>query len=295
MAKTKKRPEAKALPGTPGRPAPRAPTKRDLGIAEGEARASRILLKTDSKTLIRLPHGEALKIVFANALADGEGESSGAVGSMRFGKTYWLQEVLQEGFANGTWSRAFVHDVKKIDPQYEGKVCAGVDDYLARSAEFEAERVTVFHHPDFRLRPSLQDVCDVALLNAESGESVVVVADEVYKGTNGYGNWLQGPVELNTGKPAPALFPLFVREGTSQKISDLWSTQIPQQLPTELKVLSRTIAQFHLEGLAAEAACDHFRLTGKGEELLASLGRGEFVLFCQNQNWNRTVYVPDER
>jgi urease accessory protein UreE len=62
MAKTKTRPEPKALPRTSGRPAPRAPTERDLGIAEGEARASRILLKTDSKTIIRLPHGEALKI-----------------------------------------------------------------------------------------------------------------------------------------------------------------------------------------------------------------------------------------
>ncbi len=249
-------------------------------------------LLTAPKALARKKHAQALELVFAEAIAEHEGTVAGAVGIPRFGKTYWLKEVLARGFELGIWQAAFIHDIKKIEPQYDGKVASSAEDWLRRSSEFEGESRTVFHHPKWDEKPSLQDACAVGRVVAEEGMPIVVVADEVFNGTDGYRGWLPGPPDEN-GKPEPALYPWMMREGTSQCISTLWTTQIPQELPTQPRVLSSSVALFHLEGRAAEAACDHFRIAGDGVSLLKSLRKGEFVLFVRNREWDQTIYEPE--
>lgn len=273
MGKVHERGKTSGLQGKGGSAAPSAPT-------------------VQADRLNRAPQSAALKVVFANALLDKEGLASGAVGSMRFGKTYWLQRVLAHGFDLGVWARGFVHDAKKIVPQYEGPVLASADEWLEQVEKYEGDRVLVFNGGAWDKHPTGQEVCEVARAVADEGEAVVVVADEIYKLTNGWSQWLPGRDNPETGKPDPALFPAFMREGVSQKISALWSTQIPQTLPTECKVLSGTVALFHLEGLAADAACEHFRLGKEAPALLRSLERGQFLLFSQGQDWDRTIYGP---
>jgi hypothetical protein len=250
------------------------------------------LVLTAPKTIVRHKHAQALELVFAEALAEDEGLVAGAVGVPRFGKTYWLNEVLAHGFAVSTWRQAFIHDVKKRVPQYEGAVAANAADWIARWDAFKGQARTVFHSAQWDEKPSLQDVCAVARVVAEEDIPLVVVADEIYNGTDGYRNWLPGPPDEN-GKPEPALCPWMMREGTSQRISTLWTTQIPQELPTQARTLSSSVAMFHLEGLAADAGCEHFRLEGDGPAILKSLRKGEFVLFLRNREWNRVVYEPE--
>jgi len=271
---------------------------REVASAPKPARRASVgsatpLVRTESRTIQRAPRSRAIEIILADALADGEGFTFGAVGSPRFGKTYFTKELLTVAATKGLADYVLIHDVKKPGVlQYEGAPCASLDEFLGSGERYATERAIVFNGQDWRRQPTLQEVCEVALavheVAKEGGEGLVVVADEVFKGTNGFAQFTPGP-KVN-GEPSPALFPLFLREGTSQKISTCWTTQIPQQLPTECKVLTRCVAQFHLESLAADAASDKFRLDADGPAVLRTLQRGEFVLFCQGREWDRTIY-----
>lgn len=243
-------------------------------------------------TLKREPQEAALEIVFADALADNEGTVTGAVGSKRYGKTFWEMKVIDKALDLGVAEQVFIHDVKKSEPQYEGAPVASVDDWISRYDELSLEPVVVFHSGEIGSKPSLQDVCEVAREEAVDGKRVMVVADEVFKGTNGFGGWRLGPVDPSTKQPAPALFPENIREGTSQGTSTAFTTQRPQILPGECKDLPDTVAILHLEGLAADAACRHWRLEPAAfvRKLLTRLKRGEFLLYCDGMEWNRTIY-----
>jgi len=235
----------------------------------------------------RSPRARALEVIFEDAIADGEGFSVGCVGAPRFGKTYLLKEIIDAARTKGLADVVLIHDVKKAgQPQYEGATCGGLAEFMASGDRYDAERVVVFNGADWLKQPTLQEVCEVAMAVHDGGQSVLVVADEVYKATNGYGQFTPGPDD------AQPLFPLFLREGTSQRISTAWTTQIPQELPTACKVLTRAVAQFHLESLAADAATEKFRLNADGPAVLRSLQRGEFVLYCQGREWDRTIYQP---
>lgn len=248
--------------------------------------------RVQAGTIKRGTRAQAIEIILADAVADGEGFSFGAVGSPRYGKTHFLKAVLDAARTKGICERVLVHDTKKAGaPQYDGAPCASLDAFIASGARYDVEPVVVFNGPDWMHQPTVQEVCEVGVAVHDEGFAVAVVADEVLKATDGFQGWLKG-ADGADGRPAPALFPLFMREGGSQRISTLWTTQIPQELPRTCQVLTRAVAQFHLESLAADAATEKFRLDADGPRVLRTLRRGEFVLFCQGQEWNRTIYGP---
>ena len=249
-----------------------------------------ILVLTDSKTLARAPQSRAIELMLEESIRESMGFCVGAVGIPTYGKTYLMQKLLARSYEQGLWEIALIHDVKKAVPQYEGAPCASASAFLENAEAYENETSIVFHAATWDQKPPLQDVCEVGRAIAEGGKRIVVAADEVYKGTNGHQDWLKGPPV--DGVPQPALYPLFMREGTSQYISTPWTTQIPQQLPVECQSLSTAVAQFHLENLAADAATDKFRLDKDGPRVLRALQRGEFVLYLQGRDWDRTIYGP---
>lgn len=239
--------------------------------------------------LKHLTHRDAIEIILDDAIRDNEGTGLGCVGSPRYGKTFFLQRVHAAMLDRGVADIVFVHDAKAAVPQFDGVVVRDLADFQRYSATLApnvSPSVVVFHHPNMFSRPSLQDVAQVAAAAAESRFRVCVCADEVVKGTNGSRDWEK------PGNGRPALYPLIIREGGAQRISHTWGTQVPQQLPTECRVLTRSVACFHLEGLAADAACYHFRLGDEAPEVLRGLERGEFLLFCQGRDWDRTIYGP---
>ncbi len=271
---TRKESKAHARPARRTQPsAPRAPAQ---------------VPPTEGGGIRRAPVDRAIEIILADAIADGEGFSFGAVGAPRYGKTHLLKAVLDAARTKGVVDRAFIHDVKKAGAiQYDGTRVTSLEQFMANAATLDNEPSIVFNGDDWLAQVPLQDVCEVAkAVHDEDGTPVIVVADEVFKGTNEFGQFLKGEGD------APAFFPLFLREGTSQRISTAWTTQIPQELPTACKVLTRCVAQFHLESLAADAATEKFRLDADGPRVLRSLQRGEFVLFCQGREWDRTIYGP---
>lgn len=236
-----------------------------------------------------LAHGtraQALEIIFATAIRDGEGFRTGALGSPRFGKTFHLQDVIDQSLALGICNRVFIHDVKKPEPQYQGATAASPEAWANEIEHYQTESVVVFHAVPPVPRPSVQAVCTVAQAVAAEGEPCLVVVDELFKATTGGRAWLKGP------EGAPALIAEFLREGSSCRISTAWTTQIPQSLPTEALVLTETCALFHLEGLSASYAAEAYRLDPDAVAALSTLGRGEFILFDSNHAWNRTIYGP---
>lgn len=277
---------------------PKMGRKQERGKAAGVStpaerftpRAPSPLVRTMSKTLRRATWADALALMLDPSLADGEGTSIGAVGAPRFGKTTLMQRFVDAALTRGLCERVLIHDTKKPGKQqYEGIPCASVEEYIAGEERYTVAPVVVLNGPDWQSQPTLNDACEIALALHAEGQGVLVVSDEVYGATNGYGQFSESEIE---GRSV-AMFPRFIREGTSQRISSAWTTQIPQELPTACKVLTRAVAQFHLESLAADAATEKFRLDADGPQVLRSLARGEFVLFCQGQDWNRTIYGPD--
>lgn len=290
MDRPQKRRKAASLPRPP-KPAPPRPRQVVKALP---------LLVVPSKTIALRSHRDALAIIFADAIADNEGTVFGAVGSQRYGKTYWLNEVLSRGFDLRIWERAFIHDVKRArEPQYEGEIFDTLDpvgDFAENPDAFDVP-ICVFTKPAWNEKPSLQSVCEVGVAVAESGYATVTLSDEVFHGTNGHRDWLKGAEirdgeGMPTGKFEEALFPWQMREGCSQRISSGYTTQIPQELPTECRVLSKSVANFQLEGLAADASEDHFRFGSEGRRLMDDLQRGQFLLFRQGKKWDRTIYGP---
>lgn len=236
-----------------------------------------------------LAHGtraQALEIIFATAIRDGEGFRTGALGNPRFGKTFHLQDVIDQALAQGISRRVFIHDVKKPEPQYQGATAASPEAWASEIEHYQTEPIVVFHAAPPVPRPSVQAVCTVAQAVAAEGEPCLLVVDEMFKATTGGRAWLKGP------EGEPALIAEFLREGSSCRISTAWTTQIPQSLPTEALVLTETCALFHLEGLSASYAAEAYRLDPDAVAALSTLGRGEFILFDSNHAWNRTIYGP---
>ena len=237
--------------------------------------------------LRRSSSAAALRLCLEDAIQDREGTGVGTVGSPRYGKTYFLRRVHAAMLARGVADLVVIHDAKAAEPQFEGMVVKSLADFVSRAGAQGGvwPPTVVFHHANLLERPTVQEAASVAVAACEVGHKPCGCADEVVKATNGRQDWLK-PDE------GPCFYPLIIREGGAQRISHTWGTQVPQQLPTECKVLTRTVAIFHCEGLAADAASEHFRLGSDGTDVLYRLERGQFVLFCQGRDWDRTIYGP---
>jgi hypothetical protein len=264
MAKKTSRPEQPALP-----PASKHPARAHV------ARGTR---------------AEALDLIFASAVELGEGFRHGALGIPRYGKTYHLQEVVDQALERGICDVVFVHDVKKREVQYEGLVRADPADLRARPPEETDPPVVVFHPPAGAIEVvTLDSVSQLGWETVAAGTKTVLVADEVYAGLKSRQTWEDPEDPSRKGKSNTSRI---FREGSSQGFSIGWTTQIPQSMPTEITDLSETIALFHLEGRSASYAADTFRLPPEAVQLLSRLERGEFLLFSVFAGWDGKVYGP---
>lgn len=261
MAAATRRPKASRLP------AQKAP-RRDLA-PPGVSRPA------------RGTRADALELIFATAIRDREGFRHGVLGSPRYGKTFHLQQVVDQALARRVVDVALVHDVKRAEPQYRGTVRASVADLVARPPGPADSRAIVFHPAAGSLeRPTVEEIAALGLQLARAGQRALVLPDELYHGMKGRQTW-EG-----------ASFPRILREGSSQGVSSAWTTQIPQSLPTEACDLSETIALFHLQGRSARYAVDAFRLPPDAERLLGELERGECLIVSAADGWDGKVYGP---
>lgn len=224
---------------------------------------------------------DALEIIFATAVEEKEGFRTGALGAPRFGKTYHLKEVADEAVARGLCELELIHDCKRLDVQYEGVVRADVTDLAAHPLAPDDTPVIVFHgNPAINVKASVEDVAELGLRLGRGGTSCLVLVDELYHGLKGGQTW-SGPS-----------FAEIMREGSSQRVSSAWTTQIPQALPREPMDCSETIAIFHLAGRSLSYAVDKLGLPPEAAPVIKNLQRGEFVLWTAFEDWDGVIYGP---
>lgn len=224
---------------------------------------------------------EALALIFESAVEMGEGFRTGALGIPRYGKTYHVEEIVEAAHERGIVDVTLIHDTKKTDPQYDGVVRHCRADLRGRPPGEHDPPVIVFHQaPGSAELPSAEEVSQQGWEIVRAGTPTLVVQDELYAALKSRQTW-EGP---STGR--------IFREGSSQRLSIAWTTQVPQCLPTEAIDLSETVALFHLEGRSASYAVDAFRLPPEAAALLSRLERGEFLLFSAFRGWDGKIYGP---
>jgi len=247
-----------------------------------------------SKVPRDVPRGtraEALDLIFQTAEEDGEGFRHGALGAPRYGKTYHLIEVAREALNRGIADLLLIHDCKRLEVQYTDW---GPDSVRIDRADLESGRgplaeddppVLVFHgQPELGRKCAVEEVAALGLEQGRSGTGTLVLVDELYQGMKARQTWA-GPS-----------FAECLREGSSQRVSTAWTTQIPQSLPTEAMDLTETIAVFRLKRRSLRYARKMLELDQDEEgaravEIIGALGRGEFILITDD-GWNGIVYGP---
>jgi hypothetical protein len=234
----------------------------------------------DPNQLFRGRREQALTVIFETATELGEGFRHGALGAPRAGKTYHVRAVMEAAIESELATWAFVHDTKRADAQYEGVIRESVEALNAAPIGEDDPPIVVFHQSP-TCRPTVEEVADLGLRFGRAGQPVVVVADELYKGLKSRMTW-DG---VSMGE--------ILREGSSQGVSAVWTTQIPQSLPTEALDLSETVAIFNLSGRSLSYAIDTFRLPDAAARVIPKLQRGEFILIHATKEWDRTVYGPE--
>lgn len=213
------------------------------------------------------------------ALATGEGFNHVAVGMPRHGKTYHAEDVIAECVRRGLAGTALVHDAKKPEPQYQGEVRTSIADLAQRPAE----GAIVVIHPPPSLAPEEREtpeaVAAAALSLSRQGEPTLVAIDELYHALDNPQHW-SGPTVAHV-----------LREGGSQGVSFIGTTQIPQQLPTEAFDLVQSHALFHLAGRSAAYVSKRLDLPPSVAAHLPRLGVGEFFLVTL-EGCDGVVYGP---
>lgn len=280
-----------ALPDTVGADAPPA-TRAVSGVRSkvatkaGGAEVGEVDQAPASNRRGRYPRGtraEALDKIFETAERDGEGFRTGALGRPRVGKTYHLKEVVDAAVARGIADVALIHDCKREDVQYDGIVRASVADLAARPLAEDDPPVVVIHAQP---AASVDEVSSFALLRARNGKlRSVVLIDELYQGLKARQVW-----DVPSG--AKSATAEVLREGSSQGVSMMWTTQIPQALPTECCDLSETMAIFALRGRSLSYAMKVFDLPDEARGVIQSLDRGEFILLTADDGWDGKIYGP---
>jgi hypothetical protein len=232
---------------------------------------------------------DALELIFETAERDHEGFRHGALGAPRYGKTYHLIDVADQALERGISDLLLIHDCKRLDVQYThfGLEIVRVDeaDLQSRPLNEEDPPVVVFHgSPAEGRKCQVEEVAALGLEQGRAGTGTLVLIDELYQGMKARQTWA-GPS-----------FAECLREGSSQRVSTAWTTQIPQSLPTEAMDLTETIAVFRLKRRSLRYARKMLELDQDDEgartiEIISALGRGEFILITDD-GWNGIVYGP---
>jgi hypothetical protein len=224
---------------------------------------------------------QALDLIFQTAEEDHEGFRHGVLGTPRYGKTYHLKEVVAASQSRGISELALIHDCKRLDVQYEGVVRADVEDLAARPMKEDDEATIVFHgDPANGKRCSVEAVAALGLRQGRQGTATVVLIDELFHGMKARQTW--------EGQS----FAEILREGSSQRVSSAWTTQIGQALPTEALDCTETMALFRLKGRSLRYAIDKLDVPPDAQEIVRTLERGEFILLTSVDDWDGIVYGP---
>lgn len=276
QAMRRKRDSGKGAPARPVRPvrsvlAERAAPAEEPRVPRAEAR----------RAPARGSRAEAIDVILSTATELQEGFRHAVVGLPRHGKTYHLQDLLEQAIARGVGRVAYVHDVKKATAQYAGSVRENVAALRAHPLQTGESPVIVFH-PSLTTaqRPTVEDVAQIALQTARAGIPSILCIDEAAKA-----------VKVNSQILEATTAGEVVREGSSQGCSACWTGQDPASWPREFRAMAETTAIFRVLGGVLSYVMDQWRLPRHAEQVIAGLQVGEFILVTL-EGWDGRVFGP---
>jgi hypothetical protein len=236
----------------------------------------------------RAPQPEAFEEIFRVARERGWGTRVTLIGGSGKGKTYAIARMCAYAIESGAADLILVHDQKDPTPQADylavGTHRLSLADFAARplgSVQGDQGPIVILHgaqldHPD--------RVCEAARAVAnKTGLRVTVVVDELFKA-------LSGERTFESGVTGPTA--LMYREGRSQGLGIICSTQIPQSIPTTCISLSEHIVIFGTKARASEYVVRQAAIEREAEGLIPTLGMGEFLLARPDAPWDSTIYGP---
>jgi hypothetical protein len=225
---------------------------------------------------IRRAHGDAaIEIILEPTIVDGEGSRHLWLGRTRMGKTYANKQLVAALLARGYADLSIIHDVKLPTPQYEGCIRESAQAFAAQPPGADDSAHVVFRGT---VPPKVDDVAALSLQLARAGLRVALTIDELAKATTAGGREWEAPHMREA-----------LSEGGALRLSVFTTTQIPQRLPTEALDLQGTIGIFAMDGRSLRYL-ERMDILPEAHPVIPSLQRGEFVLWKNGEDWDRTIY-----
>lgn len=220
-------------------------------------------------------------IKLAAPLREGQGIRVGALGVTGKGKTTAVVQFLEYLKAEQLAHLVIIHDIKLPTVQYPHERIVWEADAIIRRPPETYPATVVLRRRDIDHTPSVDLAARVTKHASYNSVRTTLVIDEFHRALTPAGREFT----------APAVGEL-LSEGRAIGASLIWTTQIPQRVPTTAWDQSRIM----LLGQGKKACAYLVAASVIDEETadaVAGLAVGQFVLVSPEEDWNGTVYqVP---
>lgn len=207
----------------------------------------------------------------------GEGFRLGALGNTGKGKTFFIRRfVLEHPLLNGI---TIIHDDSKRNAQYENHQRASYCVPNFQAAPDDARVVTIRGNAQANEWVEVDSVAGLALTMSRNNINTRLVVDELDRAITPGGKEFEG-TNLRS----------CFTVGRALGLSVLWSTQAPQRAPREVIDQSTAIVLFQIGPRALNYLDDRLMFDGELLDVVPTLQVGEFVIYQQGMEWNRTIY-----
>lgn len=238
---------------------------------------------TPQGQVTRRSREEGISKILEPAESAREGARLTIFGRTRFGKSAFAVSLLDEMLARGIASTAIVHDVKYPDrQQYVG---AAVTDQIGMVQELQTSSVVVCRPPF----PAESAAAWARELAADHGEPTVLLVDETRRALGNAQRWVDnsGPDGKANG---PKNFEWLLLEGGGLRASLVLLVQIPRQLPGDAVDSAQFAVVFGLGGRSLNYLVQQGTVPAEAVDTVKALDKGEFCVFSDDEEWDRTIY-----
>ena len=256
--------------------------RRAMAKAEGRAKLPGIPGPQAAGGIVRATREDGIAAAIDPALMSAEGARILIYGRTRYGKSVFAQWLIAEMQRAAVCRTVLIHDTKYPDrPQYIGRCVSSVE---ALGKGIRAENWIVLRSP-----LTVADGALAARALAEHGEPACLVVDETRRALGGAQKWMDADGPEGPGR-GPRNLEWICLEGGGVGASLVLLVQRPRQLPGDAVDSAQVAVVFGLGGRSLAYLVDAGTVPRDAADTIRRLAPGEFCLFGDDQDWNRTVY-----
>lgn len=208
-----------------------------------------------------------------------QGIRVGALGVSGKGKTTGMASFLAYLEAERLIDVFVIHDVKLPEPQYAGTVAHEADMILAPPEGQAYPMRVVLRRSGINHVPDLERAARVVVQASFAGVPSMLLVDEFKRALSPAGREFTAPTVRE-----------ILSEGRALGASLLWTTQIPQRVPTE----GYDMSQITLYGQGPKSVTylqGQSVIDERAAEVVSGLATGEFIIASSEEEWDGVIYV----